>query len=123
LLTTLSQLGTSLSHTLELEQKIRFVVNDGRTYFRMVFCGDNFRWHRSDLEDFADTYFGRPTPWDHLASMQKHTMCEKGWTWDRSISDFCFFQRGPSQPAEMFFVCGLAGPGYPDRHLGRGEAI
>jgi hypothetical protein len=104
-----------IEYSLELEQKIRSVAKDGETYFRIVFCGDNFRWHQSDLEDFVDTYFGRPTPWDHLASMQKHMMQEKGWTWDRSIDDFCYFQRGPSQPAETNFICDLKGPGFPER--------
>jgi len=104
-----------IEYSLEFEQRIRSVAKDGEAYFRIVFCGDNFRWHQSDLEDFADTYFGRPTPWDHLALMQKHMMQEKGWTWDRSIHDFCYFQRGPSQPAETNFVCNLNGPGFPER--------
>ena len=103
-----------IEYSLELEQKIRFVAKDGETYFRMVFCGDNFRWGQRDLEDFADTYFGRPTPWDHLASMQKHMMQEKGLTWDGSIHGFCYFQRGPRQPVETNFVCDLKGPVFPD---------
>jgi hypothetical protein len=104
-----------IEYSLELEQKIRCVAKDGRTYFRLVFCGDNFRWHQSDLESFADTYFERATPWDHFASMQTHWMNDKGWTWDRTISGFCFFQRGPRQPVEVTFVCDVKGPGYPER--------
>jgi hypothetical protein len=100
--------GKFIEHSWGLEQKIRFIPKNGLAYFRMVFCGDNFRWHQSDLEDFADTYFGRRTRWDALAVMQKHTMEQKGWTWERTISDFCFFQRGPAQPVEVNFVCAEA---------------
>ena len=46
-------------------------------------------------------------------------MQEKGWTWDRSIHDFCYFQRGPSQPVETNFVCNLKGPGVAKRRKDR----
>lgn len=59
-----------LEHTLDLEEKIRHAgLPSDRTYYRMVFCGDGFRWHRSELAAFADTYFGRPTIWEHWVNV------------------------------------------------------
>ena len=77
----------------------------------MVFCGDHYAWLLGDFEDFVDTYFGRRTAWDHLAVMQTHTMGRFGWTWDRSIDGFCYFERGPRRPEETAFDCDVRGPG------------
>ena len=38
-----------IHYSLELEQKVRCVAKDGETYFRMVFCGDNFRCTKATL--------------------------------------------------------------------------
>lgn len=101
-----------IEHTRDLEAKIRAAGKvPGRTYFRLVLCGDNYRWHPSHLEDFADTYFNRRTPWDHLARMQAHTMQEKGWSFDGGIDGFCYFERGPSVPVETAFALDVRGPG------------
>jgi hypothetical protein len=99
-------------HTLELEEKIRHVSNqqDGHTYFRMVFCGDGFRWHRDHLEDFADVYFTGQSRWDHFAAMEAHYLTEKGLTLERTILGFCYFERGPRLPEPTDFRCDVRGP-------------
>ena len=99
-------------HTLEIEEKIRNVSNrqDGHTYFRMVFCGDGFRWRRDHLEDFADTYFTGGSAWDHFATMEAHYLREKGLTLERTIHGFCYFERGPRLPEPTAFECDVRGP-------------
>jgi len=104
-----------LEHSLELEGKIQHVANrvDGRTYFRMVFCGDRFRWHRDQLEDFADTYFTGRSAWDHFATMEAHYLKENGLTVKKTIHGFCYFERGPRVPEPTNFECDVRGPGPP----------
>ena len=101
-----------LEHTLELEEKIQHVPSrqDGRTYFRMVFCGDGFQWRKDHLEDFADTYFTGHSPWDHFAAMEAHCLREKGLTLERTIHSFCYFERGPRLPEPTDFRCDVRGP-------------
>ena len=102
-------------YTLEIEEKIRNVSNrqDGHTYFRMVFCGDGFRWRRDHLEDFADTYFTGGSAWDHFATMEAHYLREKGLTLERTIHGFCYFERGPRLPEPTAFECDVRGPQLP----------
>jgi hypothetical protein len=104
-----------LEHTLELEEKIRHVPSrqDGRTYFRMVFCGDGFQWRKGHLEDFADTYLTGRSPWDHFATMEAHYLKEKGLTLERTIHGFCYFKRGQIQAEATAFECDVRGPQLP----------
>jgi len=103
-----------LEHTLELEEKIRHVPNrqDG-TYFRMVFCGDGFRWRLDQLEDFADTYFRRGSSWDHFAKMQAHHLSTHGLTLERTIESFCYFERRYLLSELTKFVCDVRVPRLP----------
>ena len=67
-----------MEHALEFEEKIRHVGGGERTYFRLVFCGDGWKWRQDHLEDFADTYAGRRTGWDHFSAMEAHDLRAKG---------------------------------------------
>jgi hypothetical protein len=100
---------------MELEEKIRYVSNrhDGHTYFRMVFCGDGFQWHRDHLEDFADVYFTGRSSWDHFATMEASSLRAKGLTLERTIHGFCHFERGPRLPEPTDFRCDVRGPKLP----------
>ena len=104
-----------LDHILEREQEIQCAPDgeDGRTYFRMVFCSDGFRWCRDQREDFAETYFAQYNPWDHIAEMEAHSLREKGRTLDGTIHGFCYFERGPKvfEPSEFRCDVRVSGSG------------
>jgi hypothetical protein len=99
-----------IEHTLALEQKIRHVSTHENTHFRMVFCSDRFRWHRDELEDFADLYFTGHCAWDHFAKMQEHSMGEKKQAFERTIHGFCYFERAQRRPEPTAFVCDVRVP-------------
>ncbi len=101
-----------LEYTVAFEVKISEMANRDGAYFRMVFCGDGFQWHRDELEDFADTYYTGKSIWDHLAAMQAHYLTENGWTLERSIHGFCFMRRPTLAIQEVEFVCDVRGPSF-----------
>ncbi len=99
-------------YTLEFETKIRSVSgpNDGRTFFRMVFCGDGWTWRPDQLEDFAETYLIGRCEWDHFAKMEAHSMREKRQTFDRTIQGFCYFERAVTLSEPTAFRCDVRVP-------------
>jgi len=99
-----------VEHTVALEAKIRGMADRDGCYFRMVFCGDGFQWHRDELEDFADTYDTGRSAWDHLAAMQEHYLAENGWALERSIHGFCLMRRPTPAVQELEFAHDVRGP-------------
>ncbi len=100
-------------HTLALERKIDQMTRGDGAYFRMVFCGDGFKWHLTELEDFAETYFTGAYPGDHFAAIQRHYMQQQGQTFRRSISGFCCLTRAIRSPAVTAFRIDLRAPRFP----------
>lgn len=102
-----------LEHTLALEEKIRTIVNPGDFSFALVFCGDGFRWHESELEDFADFYrTGRHRPDDHFGNVESHYMNERGLAFRGTIDSFCYMKRPLPASRRTLFRCDVHG--WPD---------
>ena len=101
-----------VEHTLELEEKIRgvSVSQKDRTFFRLILCGDGFQWHRSELEDFVETYFRGSYPWDHFAAMQEHYLKSRGREFERTVHGFCYLKRRQPRTNIDAFVCDVRGP-------------
>ncbi len=99
-----------LEHTLALEDKIETITNRNDFSYALVFCGDGFRWHETDLEDFADFYrTGRHRPDDHFGAVETHYMNEKGLSFRRRIDSFCYFERPLPEIRRTVFHCNVRG--------------
>ena len=95
---------------LELEDKIGEIANREKYSFALVFCGDGFKWHRTQLEDFADFYrTGRHRPDDPVGKMELHDMNDKGQRLQRTISCFCYLERPLFRIEKKKFVIGVHG--------------
>lgn len=100
-----------LEHTIEFEKKIEAIRDRDQFFFRMVFCGDGFRWRKDQLEDFADFYLnGRHRQDDPFADMEGHYLRENELALSRNIHDFCYLERKPRRVTPSKFVCGVRGP-------------
>ena len=72
----------------------------------LIFCGNGFAWHLSNLEDFADFYrTGVHRADDAFGPMEEHYIKENGIHLERNIDHFALLRRpvdeAPSQ--EMYF--------------------
>jgi hypothetical protein len=100
-----------LEYTIEFENKINLVPDRNQFFFRMVFCGDGFRWRKDQLEDFADFYFNRRHCRDDpFGDMEAHYIRERGISLAYNINDFCYFERKQRRVTPTKFVCGVRGP-------------
>jgi hypothetical protein len=82
-----------INYTYEYEEKIKEHSCSECNYF-MMFCGNNFNWHKSELEDFVEFYLtGQFIAWDHFASMTKHYMSDKGIVFSKVIDNFSLLFR------------------------------
>lgn len=62
-----------LEYALDFEDRLAEAKNKVSGPALLVFCNNGIRWHRSNLEDFADYYhFGRHRRDDPFALMEKH---------------------------------------------------
>lgn len=101
-----------IEHTLELEEKIRdmSISQKDRTFFPLILCGDGFQWHRSELEDFVETYFRGFYPWDHFAAMQEYYLKSRGREFERTVHGFCYLKRRQPRTNVDAFICDVRGP-------------
>jgi hypothetical protein len=77
----------------------------------LIFCGNEFAWHRSDLEDFADFYHtGRHRADDPFALMEQHYLKENGVQLERTIDHFGFLKRYIEIPTMAEFYLPVEGP-------------
>jgi hypothetical protein len=73
----------------------------------LVFCGDGFAWHLSELEDFSDFYFaGTHRTDDPFGPMELYDLQELR----RNISAFAFVQRRQDQTTEERCIMPVRGP-------------
>lgn len=84
-----------LEYTLELEQKI---AEAGLTTDNVIpvlaLCGDGFRWHMDQLEDFAAFYStGAYHGDDSFAQVERKYIADKKISLKQTISRFAYFQR------------------------------
>lgn len=60
----------------------------------LLVCGTGFRWHRDELEDFADFYrLGVHREDDPFATMEAHTLAQGSIELKRNIRDFGYIKR------------------------------
>lgn len=60
----------------------------------LVFCGNGFAWHRSELEDWADFYHsGQHRADDAFGPMELHSLNVKGISLKRNIDHFAYLKR------------------------------
>jgi hypothetical protein len=79
----------------------------------LVFCGNGVRWHRSNLEDFADFYHaGNHRQDDPFALMEKHEMERKGIKLLNNIDHFACLRRPMEQAGMQDIYYPVRGPSF-----------
>jgi hypothetical protein len=91
--------GRMLEYSVELEQKIAEVgLPADRAIFVLALCGDGFRWHQDQLEDFVAFYStGTYRGDDTFSQVERNYMASKKVSLTRAISRFAYFQRKQGQ--------------------------
>jgi hypothetical protein len=87
--------GRMLEYSLELEEKITEagLVADNVIPV-LALCGDGFRWHQDQLEDFASFYYnGVHRGDDTFAQVERKYITDKKISLKRTVSRFAYFQR------------------------------
>jgi hypothetical protein len=84
-----------LEYSLELEQKIAAAgLQVDSANFVLALCGDGFRWHQDQLEDFVAFYTtGAYRADDSFSIVERKHMTDKKISLKRTISRFAYFQR------------------------------
>jgi hypothetical protein len=87
--------GRMLEYSLELEQKIAEAgLEADKAIFVLALCGDGFRWHQDQLEDFVAFYStGAYLADDSFSQVEHKYMTDKEISLKRTISRFAYFQR------------------------------
>ena len=79
----------------------------------LIFCGNGVRWHRSNLEDFADFYHsGKHRQDDPFVLMEADHIKEKGLQLLRNVDNFGCLVRPMEQAAKTCFVWPVRGPSF-----------
>ncbi len=82
-----------LEYALELEGKMRDSRIDAAKV-SLVLCGDAFRWHEDELEDFVAFYHaGQHRRDDPFGKMEAHHIRTNNVMLKRTISGFGFMER------------------------------
>ncbi len=105
--------GNSYEYTKELEKKIEYITDPGQYIFKMVFCGDGFKWNKSHLEDFADFYrTGKNRSDDNFSIMEIYHLNNLNITLSKMIEGFDYLKRGK---ASIFYTFepNVHGPAIP----------
>lgn len=85
-----------LEYTLEFEWKIETanLTQIPRTGGCLVFCGNGFHWHLTDLKAWLEFYFkGTHAPYDSFATMEQHYIATKRIDLDRTVPSFGYLER------------------------------
>jgi hypothetical protein len=100
-----------LDYALSLERKIAGLKKREGQTVRIVFCGDQVRWRKDQLEDFADFYFrGIFRQDDPLRTLQAHYLTQKNLVIERTIDGFCYMERQPLAFTPTEFTIDVRGP-------------
>jgi hypothetical protein len=84
-----------LDYSLAFEERLAEAKQEVAGPGILVFCGSDFHWHVSDLEDFSDFYHsGSHRADDPFAHMERHEIESKGHSLKRNIDHFAFLKRG-----------------------------
>jgi hypothetical protein len=84
-----------LQYSFELEQKIAEAnLARDKAIFVLAFCGDGFRWHQDQLEDFVAFYSaGAHRADDPFSQVECNYIMTKKISLNRTISQFAYFKR------------------------------
>jgi hypothetical protein len=102
-----------LDYSLDFEKRLAEAKGVKPGPGLLVFCGNGVRWHRSNLEDFADFYHaGKHRRDDPFAKMEDHHVREKGIEILRNVDNFGCLVRPMEQAARTSFVWPVRGPSF-----------
>ena len=102
-----------LEYTMDFESRLAEAkkVKDGPGL--LVFCGNGVRWHRSNLEDFADYYHaGKHRQDDPFALMEKHHIETEKLQPLRNVDNFGCVRRPMEQAPILDFFWPVRGPSF-----------
>ena len=102
-----------LEYTLDFETRLaeakKFIPGPGI----LVFCGNGVRWHRSDLEDFADFYHaGKHRQDDPFSLMEQHHIETQKLEIIRNVDNFGALRRRWEEAAHNEFFWPVRGPSF-----------
>jgi hypothetical protein len=100
-----------LEHTLNFEQRLVMAKAIRNGPGILIFCGNGFDWHRSELEDFADFYHsGAHRQDDPFAIMEAHHIERQAIRILRNIDHFACLTRPVEQAELTGFAFPVRGP-------------
>ena len=77
----------------------------------LVFCGNGFAWHQSDLEDWADFYqLGKHRADDAFGPMERHHIEKQEISLKRNVDHFALLQRPFEQARRTGLTFPIRGP-------------
>lgn len=83
-----------LAYALEFEKRIDACLAELQVGTVLIFCGDGFRWHRDELEDFIAFYrSGRHRQDDPFSKMELHYLRQHSLQLRRTIGHFAYVER------------------------------
>lgn len=102
-----------LEYTLDFETRLAEAKKIRAGPGLLVFCGNGVRWHRSNLEDFADFYHaGKHRQDDPFAFMEKHHIESEKLNILRNVDNFGALRRRWEEAPITEFVWPVRGPSF-----------
>jgi hypothetical protein len=102
-----------LEYTLDFETRLAAAKKIRPGPGLLVFCGNGVRWHRSNLEDFADSYHaGKHRQDDPFALMEKHHIETEKLQILRNVDNFGCIRRRWEQAPITEFIWPVRGPSF-----------
>lgn len=102
-----------LEYTLDFETRLAVAKKIRSGPGLLVFCGNGVRWHRSNLEDFADFYHaGKHRQDDPFALMEKHHIETEKLQILRNVDNFGCVRRQWEQAPVTEFIWPVRGPSF-----------
>lgn len=106
-----------LAYALEFEKRIDACLAEQQVGTVLVFCGDGFRWHRDELEDFVAFYrSGHHRQDDPFSKMELHYLRERSLRLRRTIGHFAHLERSDRDPLPTRFTWRVEPPPEPWLH-------
>jgi hypothetical protein len=101
-----------LEYTMDFEERLAEAkkITDGTGL--LVFCGNGVRWHRSNLEDFADYHARKHRQDDPFAQMEKHHIETEGLKLLHNVDNFGVIRRPMEQARMRDFVYPVRGSAF-----------
>jgi hypothetical protein len=102
-----------LEYTLDFETRLAAAQKVKPGPGLLVFCGNGVRWHRSNLEDFADYYHaGKHRQDDPFAKMEKYHIEQQKLQLLRNVDNFGCLVRPMEMVEKTNFVWPVRGPSF-----------